>query len=68
MKYTKCKRCDLNYIDLEKGQEYCDSCMRELGRSPKSKPTQAHRPVRVISPTKVNRFILFFKAARLTLK
>lgn len=49
----------MNYIDLEKGQEYCDSCMRELGRSPKSKPTQAHRPVRVISPTNKGKSVYF---------
>ncbi len=29
MKYVKCPRCDLNYIDPEK-QEYCDVCLAEL--------------------------------------
>ena len=29
MKYVKCPRCDLNYIDPE-NQEYCDVCLAEL--------------------------------------
>ena len=29
VKYIKCPRCDLNYIDSEK-QEYCDVCIAEL--------------------------------------
>lgn len=29
VKYVKCPRCDLNYIDAQK-QEYCDVCIAEL--------------------------------------
>lgn len=29
VRYMKCPRCELNYIDAEK-QEYCDVCMKEL--------------------------------------
>ncbi len=29
VKYGKCPRCELNYIDLDK-QEYCDVCIAEL--------------------------------------
>lgn len=29
IRYGKCPRCDLNYIDLDK-QEYCDVCVAEL--------------------------------------
>lgn len=29
IRYEKCPRCDLNYIDPEK-QEYCDVCLAEL--------------------------------------
>lgn len=29
VKYVKCPRCDLNYIDSEK-QEYCDVCIAEM--------------------------------------
>lgn len=29
VKYVKCPRCELNYIDEEK-QEYCDVCLAEL--------------------------------------
>lgn len=29
VKYIKCPRCELNYIDSEK-QEYCDVCLAEL--------------------------------------
>ncbi len=29
VKYMKCPRCELNYIDAEK-QEYCDVCLKEL--------------------------------------
>ncbi len=29
IKYVKCPRCDLNYIDEEK-QEYCDVCLAEM--------------------------------------
>ena len=29
VKYVKCPRCDLNYIDEEK-QEYCDVCLAEM--------------------------------------
>ena len=29
VKYIKCPRCELNYIDSEK-QEYCDVCIAEL--------------------------------------
>ncbi len=29
IKYEKCPRCDLNYIDPEK-QEYCDVCIAEM--------------------------------------
>lgn len=29
VKYVKCPRCELNYIDSEK-QEYCDVCLAEL--------------------------------------
>lgn len=29
VKYIKCPRCDLNYIDSEK-QEYCDVCIAEI--------------------------------------
>lgn len=29
VKYVKCPRCELNYIDSEK-QEYCDVCIAEL--------------------------------------
>ncbi len=29
VKYEKCPRCDLNYIDPEK-QEYCDVCLAEI--------------------------------------
>lgn len=29
VKYIKCPRCDLNYIDSEK-QEYCDVCIAEM--------------------------------------
>lgn len=29
VKYIKCPRCDLNYIDSEK-QEYCDVCVAEM--------------------------------------
>ncbi|MDE6442603.1 MAG: hypothetical protein K2L12_07640 [Clostridia bacterium] len=29
VKYVKCPRCDLNYIDEEK-QEYCDVCIAEM--------------------------------------
>ena len=29
IKYVKCPRCELNYIDPEK-QEYCDVCIAEM--------------------------------------
>lgn len=29
VKYMKCPRCELNYIDAEK-QEYCDVCLKEM--------------------------------------
>lgn len=29
VRYVKCPRCELNYIDAEK-QEYCDPCMKEM--------------------------------------
>lgn len=29
VRYIKCPRCELNYIDAEK-QEYCDVCLKEL--------------------------------------
>ena len=29
VKYIKCPRCDLNYIDPDK-QEYCDVCLAEM--------------------------------------
>ena len=29
IKYIKCPRCELNYIDPEK-QEYCDVCIAEM--------------------------------------
>ena len=29
VKYVKCPRCELNYIDSEK-QEYCDVCIAEM--------------------------------------
>ena len=29
VRYMKCPRCELNYIDAEK-QEYCDVCLKEL--------------------------------------
>ncbi len=29
VRYMKCPRCDLNYIDAEK-QEYCDVCLKEM--------------------------------------
>ena len=29
VRYVKCPRCELNYIDEEK-QEYCDVCLAEL--------------------------------------
>ena len=29
VKYVKCPRCELNYIDEEK-QDYCDVCIAEL--------------------------------------
>ncbi|MCD8373096.1 MAG: hypothetical protein LUD27_07345 [Clostridia bacterium] len=29
VKYIKCPRCELNYIDSEK-QEYCDVCIAEM--------------------------------------
>ena len=29
IKYIKCPRCELNYIDSEK-QEYCDVCLAEM--------------------------------------
>lgn len=29
VRYIKCPRCDLNYIDAEK-QEYCDVCLKEM--------------------------------------
>lgn len=29
VRYMKCPRCELNYIDAEK-QEYCDVCMKEI--------------------------------------
>lgn len=36
VRYIKCPRCELNYIDAEK-QEYCDVCMKEM----KGLPTDA---------------------------
>ena len=29
VRYMKCPRCELNYIDAEK-QEYCDVCLKEM--------------------------------------
>ena len=29
VRYIKCPRCELNYIDSEK-QEYCDVCLKEM--------------------------------------
>ena len=29
VRYIKCPRCDLNYIDADK-QEYCDICLKEM--------------------------------------
>ena len=29
VRYIKCPRCELNYIDAEK-QEYCDVCIKEM--------------------------------------
>ena len=29
VRYMKCPRCELNYIDSEK-QEYCDVCLKEM--------------------------------------
>ena len=29
VRYIKCPRCDLNYIDAEK-QDYCDVCLKEM--------------------------------------
>ena len=29
VRYVKCPRCELNYIDADK-QEYCDICLAEL--------------------------------------
>lgn len=29
VRYMKCPRCELNYIDAEK-QEYCDICLKEM--------------------------------------
>lgn len=29
VKYAKCPRCELNYIDVEK-QQYCDVCIKEM--------------------------------------
>ena len=29
VRYIKCPRCELNYIDAEK-QEYCDVCLKEM--------------------------------------
>lgn len=29
VRYVKCPRCELNYIDAEK-QEYCDPCLKEM--------------------------------------
>ena len=36
VRYIKCPRCELNYIDAEK-QEYCDVCLKEM----KGLPTDA---------------------------
>lgn len=36
VRYMKCPRCELNYIDAEK-QEYCDVCLKEM----KGLPTDA---------------------------
>ncbi len=36
VRYIKCPRCELNYIDAER-QEYCDVCLKEL----KGLPTDA---------------------------
>lgn len=36
VRYMKCPRCELNYIDAEK-QEYCDICLKEM----KGIPTDA---------------------------
>ena len=36
VRYVKCPRCELNYIDAEK-QEYCDVCLKEM----KGIPTDA---------------------------
>ncbi len=36
VRYMKCPRCELNYIDAEK-QEYCDVCLKEM----KGIPTDA---------------------------
>ena len=36
VRYIKCPRCELNYIDAEQ-QEYCDVCMKEM----KGLPTDA---------------------------
>ena len=36
VRYIKCPRCELNYIDAEK-QQYCDICLKEL----KGLPTDA---------------------------
>ena len=36
VRYMKCPRCELNYIDAEK-QEYCDVCLKEM----KGLPTEA---------------------------
>ena len=29
VRYMKCPRCELNYIDAEK-QDYCDVCLKEM--------------------------------------
>ena len=29
VRYIKCPRCELNYIDADK-QEYCDVCLKEM--------------------------------------
>ena len=42
VRYVKCPRCELNYIDEEK-QEYCDVCIAEIkGQASFSLPTSTN--------------------------
>ena len=49
VRYIKCPRCELNYIDGEK-QDYCDVCLKELKGLPTDADEIEEAEIRVAVP------------------